>query len=35
MVAFVGYGLQSASVGRLWSYENSEHSRKVVVENCL
>ena len=36
MVAtFIGNGLQSASVGRLWSYVNSELSRKDVVENCL
>ena len=36
MVAtFIGNGLQSASVGRLWSYVNSELNRKAVVENCL
>ena len=36
MVAtFLGNGLQSASVGRLWSYVNSELNRKAVVENSL
>ena len=36
MVApFIGNGLQSASVGRLWSYVNSEFNRKAVIENCL
>ena len=35
MATFIGNGLQSASVGRLWSYVNSEFSRKAVVENCL
>ena len=36
MVAtFIGNGLQSASVGCLWSYVNSEFNRKAVGENCL
>ena len=36
MVAtFIGDGLQSASVGRLWSYVNSELNREAVVETCL
>ena len=35
MATCVGNGLQSALVGRLWNYVNSELSRKVVVENCL
>ena len=36
MVAtFLGNGLQSASVGRLWSYVNSELNIIAVVENCL
>ena len=34
MADLIGNGLQSASVGRLWSYVNSELSRKAVVENC-
>ena len=33
MATFLGNGLQSASVGRLWSYVNSELSRRAVVEN--
>ena len=35
VATFIGNGLQSASVGRLWSYVNSELNRKAVVENCL
>ena len=33
--AVLSNGLQSASVGRLWSYVTSELNRKAVVENCL
>ena len=35
VATFIGNGLQSASVGRLCSYVNSELNRKAVVENCL
>ena len=35
MATIIGEGLQNASVGRLWSYVNSELSREAVVENCL
>ena len=35
VVAFIGTGLQSASVGRLSSCVNSELKGEVVVEKCL
>ena len=37
MATFIGSGLQSASVGRLWSYVNSELNRKAVVacDSCF